>query len=126
MRATAVWTPRGAIYLEDGSAQAADGDGRFRDLAAVMVACSNAHPDDGAGELVGDPTEVAMLEAADRLGAPIDAAARERNRRALFHFDPSLRRMSTVDERDGALWVDTKGAPEAVLPSCGSIASRRS
>ncbi len=123
MRATTVWTPGGASDLEDGSAQAADGDRRFRDLAAVMVACSNAHPDDGTGELVGDPTEVAMLEAADRLGAPIDAAARERNRRALFHFDPSLRRMSTVDERDGALWVDTKGAPEAVLPSCGSIAS---
>ena len=40
------------------------------------------------------------------------------SRRALFHFDPSLRLMSTVDERGGRLWVDSKGAPEAVLPRC--------
>ena len=39
-------------------------------------------------------------------------------RRRHFHFDPVLKRMSTVDERDGRLWVDAKGAPEQLLASC--------
>ena len=43
---------------------------------------------------------------------------RERARRRLFHFDPTLRLMSTVDDRDGSLWVHVKGAPEAVLQRC--------
>ena len=88
-----------------------------------MVACNNAHLDEGTGKLVGDPTEVAIMEAARHVGVHIDAAERERGRRAVFHFDPSLRLMSTVDQRAGGLWVDTKGAPEAVLPRCSSIAA---
>ena len=125
MRATEIWTPSGSLSLEDGNLRG-DGGGdpaRLRELATAMVACNNAHLDDGTRELVGDPTEVAILEAASRLGVELDASERKRDRRALFHFDPSLRLMSTVDERGGGLWVDTKGAPEAVLPRCGSIAA---
>ena len=125
MRTTSIWTASGPLSLEEGE-QWTDGGGdtvRLRDLATAMVACTNAHLDNGTGELVGDPTEVAILEAAARLGVELDAPGRDRARRALFHFDPSLRLMSTVDERGGGLWVDTKGAPEAVLPRCGSIAA---
>ena len=63
-----------------------------------------------------------MLEAAAALGATVDAASRERRRVRHFHFDPVLKRMSTVDERDGELWLDAKGAPETLLPCCTSIA----
>jgi magnesium-transporting ATPase (P-type) len=62
-----------------------------------------------------------LLEVAEVLGADIDTAQRERERRRHFHFDPTLRLMSTVDERDGALWVGTKGAPEVVVPRCDSL-----
>ncbi|MFN8163355.1 MAG: HAD-IC family P-type ATPase [Solirubrobacterales bacterium] len=31
--------------------------------------------------------------------------------------------MSTVDEREGGIWVDTKGAPEAVLARCTALVS---
>ena len=48
-------------------------------------------------------------------------AQRERRRRRQFHFDPVLKLMSTVDERDGELWIDAKGAPEALLPRCTSV-----
>ncbi len=125
MRATSIWTESGTLSFEDGESRANGGGNpaRLRALAAAMVACNNAHSDAGTGEPVGDPTEVAILEAAARLGVELDAARRERDRRALFHFDPSLRLMSTVDKRGGGLWVDTKGAPEAVLPRCNSIAA---
>ena len=118
MRATAVWTPERAVNLED---EEAGGGGAVGELATVMAACNNAHFE-GGSDPVGDPTEVAILEAAMRVGSQVDVK-RERGRRALFHFDPSLRLMSTVDERGGRLWVDTKGAPEAVLPHCRSIAA---
>ena len=41
--------------------------------------------------------------------------AGETRRRQLFRFDPRLKLMTTVDEQDGGLVVNTKGAPEEVL-----------
>jgi magnesium-transporting ATPase (P-type) len=86
-------------------------------LARRAAACTAAEPD-GAGGFTGDPTEAAILEAAAALGAPLDAGRRAAGRRRTFHFDPSLRRMTTVDEDEDGVWVTTKGAPEAVLPLC--------
>jgi len=90
-------------------------------VAAVIAACNNAQPRAAGREPVGDPTEIAMLEAAAERGAPTDLATRDRQRRRQFHFDPSLKLMSTVDERAGRLWVDAKGAPESLLPRCTTI-----
>ena len=43
-------------------------------------------------------------------------ARREHQRRCVYRFDPKLRLMSTVDEReDGGLTVHAKGAPEELL-----------
>ena len=124
MRATAVWTPARVLELEGVGADAVHGqqDSGIRELATVMAACNNARFENGTGMATGDPTEVAILEAASKVGTQLDAETRERRRRAVFHFDPSLRLMSTIDEREGRLWVDTKGAPEAVLPHCVSVA----
>ena len=36
-------------------------------------------------------------------------------RRALFRFDPRIKLMTTVDEQDGGLVANTKGAPEEIL-----------
>ncbi|MGI5271155.1 cation-translocating P-type ATPase [Nonomuraea sp. CA-218870] len=117
MRVTHVWTAAGTYELGDApvSGDARRADPALAGLASVMTACNNARRD-LAGTLTGDPTEVAMLGAADRLGEPGAAG-----RLCLFHFDPALKRMSTVDERDGGTWVDTKGAPETVLPQCAAI-----
>ncbi len=86
-----------------------------------MVACNNARLGED-GEPVGDPTEVAMVLAAAEQGVETDSDARAEHRRALFHFDAGLKLMSTVDEQGGELWVDAKGAPEAILARCTAIA----
>jgi magnesium-transporting ATPase (P-type) len=36
----------------------------------------------------------------------------------VFHFDPAVKLMSTVDEVGGEVWVHTKGAPEVLLGRC--------
>ncbi len=90
------------------------------DLAAAMSACGNARIGED-GRPSGDPTEVAMLTAARELAPEATEAATGRRVRE-FHFDPTLKLMSTVDRADGGLRVNAKGAPEALLPHCTSIA----
>ncbi|MFJ9789130.1 MULTISPECIES: cation-translocating P-type ATPase [Streptomyces] len=69
------------------------------------------------GRLHGDPTELALVEGADRHGVPVEPAERDAGRRACFRFDPRLRLMSVVQASGpGRLRVIAKGAPEAVLP----------
>jgi calcium-translocating P-type ATPase len=118
MQVTSIWSAGTPIDLEDG-APPAGRDSNLLDLASAMAACNNAHPGED-GELVGDPTEVAMLTTARAVGADGEIA---RQRVAEFNFDPVLKRMSTVDSESGRLWVNAKGAPEALLGSCDRIAA---
>jgi calcium-translocating P-type ATPase len=120
MRVTRVWLPEGEADLEDLADPAVSP--QLRALAAAGAACTSAELGDPP---IGDPTELALLELARTVGAPLAPADREANRRAMFHFDPHLKRMSTVDrECDGTLAVHTKGAPETVLPCCTSVGGR--
>jgi calcium-translocating P-type ATPase len=119
MRVTAVWSEAASIAL-DAAGTDAGGTEAISALAQAMADCNNARIERGGAS--GDPTEVAMLEAAGALGAETDAGSRERRRARHFHFDPVLKRMSTVDERDGELWLDAKGAPESLLPLCAAVA----
>lgn len=86
-------------------------------LALALALCGNAElRDDGASH--GDPTEVALLLAARRMGARIDPAERTRGRVGENRFDPRLKLMSTLDRVDGRFALHVKGAPEAVLARC--------
>lgn len=113
MRVIAVHTAAGPIDLT-GDPQARADTTRLR---VAMAACSNADIDHD-GTASGDPTEIAILIAALALGEDLDTASRQRLRRKVFGFDSVRKRMSTIDESDGLLWVHTKGAPESVLPLC--------
>jgi calcium-translocating P-type ATPase len=116
MQVTELWTATEA---------APPGSGRASPVAAmaeVMAACNNARLDGDTGP-AGDPTEVALLQAAAESGEDVDRGPRDRQRREEFHFDPALKLMSTIDERPGGLTVHTKGAPEAVLARCTAIMS---
>ena len=124
MRVTQLWTPDTELHQlnhpVDSQVDAVHGP--LRELAAAMFACNNARLDEH-GEAQGDPTEAAMVLAAAERGVDTDAAARAEHRRAQFHFDAGLKLMSTVDEEDGALWVNVKGAPEAILSRCTAISA---
>jgi Ca2+-transporting ATPase len=102
-------------------------------LQALLVAawCSHAQitrngnadgdGDGGTWELIGDPTEGALVVAAMKAGVP----ANERERRIVHEipFSSDRKAMSVVarpdgDEVDGQLFMYTKGAPEVVLHKC--------
>ena len=115
MRVTSVWTPDGQNTPAGETAAA----GRLADIAAH---CTNADLHGPNGKPTGDPTELAVLEAAARAGADTSPAARTGGRRQLFRFDPRLKLMTTIDALDGNLTINTKGAPEEVLAICTTIA----
>jgi Ca2+-transporting ATPase len=70
------------------------------------------------GRIRGDPTEVALLEAALRHGADQAALQRAWPRLAEIPFAAERRRMTTFHRCESGLIAYTKGAPEALLPLC--------
>jgi calcium-translocating P-type ATPase len=119
MSPVAAWTLRSEVAL-DGKPRAATEDRAIAALAQVASACNNARLEED-GRTIGDPTEVALLQAAEMLGVPFDAAARERGRLHQYNFDPRRKLMSTLDAAEGHDWLATKGAPESVLPLCSTV-----
>ena len=118
MKTMGIWIAGRSIDLEDGTPPT-DHDHNLLDLAGAMAACNNARDGDG-DELVGDPTETAMLATARSLGA--DQVRGERVQE--FHFDPTLKRMATIDRDAGRLWIHAKGAPESILGACDRLLTK--
>ena len=117
MRPVRVWTPLGEVDLEeDGDPTPTGANPVLALLGRALAACSTADLDATTGKSRGEATEVGLLETARALGVDIHTARREHQRRCVYRFDPKLRLMSTVDEReDGGLTVHAKGAPEELL-----------
>lgn len=93
----------------------------------VGVLCSEAsfhREGDGPASVVGDPTETALLEVADRCGIGIGELRARQRKIGEEPFDAQTRRMVTVHELpEGARRFCLKGAPSVVLPLCDQVAS---
>ncbi|MFZ5481143.1 MAG: cation-translocating P-type ATPase [Myxococcota bacterium] len=79
----------------------------------LHAAAANNDADLAAG--TGDPTELALLQAAHARGIERDAIEREAPRVAVNPFDSERKRMS-IRRADGVLYV--KGAPDLTIPLC--------
>ena len=92
-------------------------------LLWVAVACNEAElaATDGEPEIVGDPTEGALLREAERLGIRRSDVERDCPRVAVLPFDSDRKRMTIVRNRGGGLVAAVKGAPEVVLERCSRI-----
>ncbi len=125
MRVTSVWTTAGPADLNASKPGEQDAAAEIDLLARAGAACTNAElPQDAAAKASGDPTEIALLELAADRGQAVSASARESGRRAVFHFDPRIKLMTTLDQDGQVPTVHTKGAPEEVLPRCSEIMDR--
>ncbi|MFC4784535.1 cation-translocating P-type ATPase [Nocardioides sp. MAHUQ-72] len=120
MRTVRVWTAGGELDLL--GRHSTTPSALLRRLASAGSACNNARWDPADPERKqGDPTELALLYLAADVGAP--SSVDHPTRRVQFHFDPVLRRMSTVDLVDGRMLLRSKGAPEELLPRCTRMAT---
>ena len=121
MQVVRIWTTS-TVSASRGHDRVCHERGPLHHLARVMVACNNAElATVGPREQVTPPRSPARSRGGAR-------RARRRGRPRVGRAAASspstpLKLMSTIDDRDGALWVDTKGAPEALLAAARSIAT---
>lgn len=94
----------------------------YRELVYAGALCNDASLDpDRAGEIIGDPTEGALIYLAQSFG--IDHEALEDEYPRLFEqpFDSDRKRMTTVHEMNGSITAYTKGAVDEMLPLCSHL-----
>ena len=88
-------------------------------LATAMSLCSDAEFDAEVGTAIGEPTECALVNYAEKLGLSKNVQKNELVRIGEVPFDSMRKMMSTVHKAaDGSLIQFTKGAPDEILKRC--------
>ena len=107
------------VALQDGSAQA--GTEPWRSLLAAMLLNNDAHRAAATDVAIGDPTEIALLAAAEDAGLDRADAERACPRVMEWSFDAERKRMTTLHRCGDGFVAYTKGAPEAVIARCTAL-----
>jgi Ca2+-transporting ATPase len=92
-----------------------------RDRALQVLALNSDASRSPDGSWTGDPTEIALVEAAAHSGIDVDGLRTRAPRLAELPFDSVSKSMSTLHGIDDGALLTVKGAPEAVLPSCINV-----
>ena len=88
-------------------------------LANAMSLCSDAEFDTEAGTAIGEPTECALVNYAEKLGLSKNTQKNKFVRIGEVPFDSSRKMMSTIHKtEEGTLIQFTKGAPDELLKRC--------
>jgi magnesium-transporting ATPase (P-type) len=123
-----VWMPggiefivEGAGYAPRGEIRALTGDGKpaaLEELARCAALCNDATltPSQGDWQVVGDPTEGALLTLAHKVGLDPERETHRFPRRGELPFDSGRKRMATVHDTRGGRTAYVKGAPSSILP----------
>lgn len=96
-------------------------------LLKVAVLCNDAVLEQKGDlwQVRGDPTEAALLVMARKAGLDPETLIKEYPRVAEIPFTSERKRMSTVNQGPGGLFLCIKGAPENLLPWCSKILKSR-
>lgn len=116
------YAPDGALHGPDGAPIPIDATAALRWSLLVGACCNDAAltHDDGSWQVVGDPTEGAMLVVAVKAGLNLEQLAVGMPRVATIPFTSERQYMATL-HRDGTDYlVLAKGAVERMLELCGT------
>ncbi|MDP1774550.1 MAG: calcium-translocating P-type ATPase, PMCA-type [Methylobacter sp.] len=108
-----------AFYAEDSLREGIAAD--FPAPLLRALALNNDAHRDHDGQLLGDPTEIALFEAAESVGYVGTDLAKDAPRLDEIPFDSERKLMTTLHQEHGELVAYTKGAPENVLPRCVNL-----
>jgi Ca2+-transporting ATPase len=112
------YTVSGEGYTAQGRISA-DAGGElpvFYDLLVPLVLCNDSHVSDG--QLVGDPTEGALLSLAEKGGVDREAISAQYPRIAEIPFDSAHKFMATFHQHGQDVMQFVKGAPDVLLDHC--------
>jgi len=132
MTVQALWTPAGAWAmsgvgytpegrLHEGGVPLDEVPEAARELLRAGALCNDAalQPRDGTWGLTGDPTEGALLVAAEKAALPVEELRVRFPRVDAIPFESEHQFMATLhEEGEGRRSIFLKGAPEVVLRRC--------
>lgn len=119
--------PHGEVRFEGRAADAAHA-GPLLELATVLTGCNNAElvVEEGRWQVVGDPTEGALLAAGCKAGAEPGEVESRLPRHHELPFDSDRKRRTVVRLRpDGGLRALVNGAPDLLLSRCTHLYTAR-
>ncbi len=135
MTVQALWTPRSATFAVSGvgyepkgallrdSAEVSSVPDDVAELLTAGALCNDASLafSEGVWKIHGDPTEGALVTAAEKLGLKVEDLRARYARRDAIPFESENQFMATLHAQGGGR-VFIKGAPEAVLRRCDPAA----
>ncbi|WP_312426264.1 calcium-translocating P-type ATPase, PMCA-type [Lacrimispora sp.] len=114
----------GTGYSREGSVTVEEGgrlSSNITELIKGAVLCNDAVYNIEKSQIIGDPTEGALLVLGEKTGLSKDRLNEEYRRVQEIPFDSDRKLMSTFHEKDGELTIYTKGAPDEILKRCTHI-----
>ncbi len=116
------YSSEGTIEI-DGQPTSAERDYALGEVLRAGVLANEADPRSlETGEALGDPTEVALYAAAAKGGLQPAALRRELPEVSALPFESERRLMASLRDTPEGRRLFVKGAPEAILAHCASIA----
>ena len=96
----------------------------YKDLMYAASLCNDASlSPTSPEEIIGDPTEGALIPLAQDFGYSVSSLRKEYPRLGEYPFDSIRKRMSTIHEINNEYVAYTKGALDELLPLCDYIAT---
>lgn len=89
-------------------------------LLNAMVLCNDSSFSQ-EGQLLGDPTEVALIAYSDKIGYPYQELREKSPRLAEFPFDSERKLMSTINDFEGQKTIFVKGGPDVLFNRCNQV-----
>lgn len=109
------------VYANNQLQDAADVEVKDLPVMKVMMYANDTNIS-GEGELIGDPTETALIQYALDKDIDVQAALAKEPREAEVPFESERKLMSTIHKMtDGMYFIATKGAPDELLKRCTKI-----
>ena len=107
------YAPAGELTVRSGHVDA----GVLEELGRAVALCNDAtlQPAGGRWQVIGDPTEGALLTLARKLGLDPSTESHRYPRRGEVPFDSARKRMTTLHDSGEGLTAYVKGAPAAVI-----------
>jgi calcium-translocating P-type ATPase len=118
-----VWARGGLLDVDVSEAGEPASDAGVRRALLVGVLASEATVD-ADGTVTGDPTEVALIEAAQRLGIDVEAERAAKPEVDAIPFESYRGYMTSTRRGDEELETFAKGGPEHVLRMCDRMLGR--
>lgn len=121
------WLPSGEIVIDGDSSGADDGalalDTPLARLLETAVLCNDASLGSEGKQPSGDPMEIALLHAGQRLGIERAKLLKARPPVRKHPFDPAQKMMATLHHGETGVLFAVKGAPEAVVHVAERVAT---